>query len=116
MVVKPGKIALLQFPRTDLGEGKLRPVLLIARVPGIYHDWLVAMISSRLEQTIPHFDEVIKENEADFAISGLKGTSVVRVGRLAVVDIGLLPGAIGEISEKRLNRIRQKIIKWIVGQ
>jgi len=78
--VKPGKVALLRFPHTDLEEGKLRPVLLIARVPGDYPDWLVAMISSRLEQVIPNFDEVITENDPDLATSGLKGVSVVRVG------------------------------------
>ena len=32
--MKPGKLALLRFPHVDLEEGKLRPVLLIARVPG----------------------------------------------------------------------------------
>ncbi len=59
--MKPGKLALLRFPHVDLEEGKLRPVLLIARVPGDFPDWLVAMVSSRLEQAIPRVDEVIRE-------------------------------------------------------
>lgn len=37
--MKPGKLALLRFPQVNLEEGKLRPVLLIARVPGDYPDW-----------------------------------------------------------------------------
>jgi len=40
--MRPGKLALLLFPHVDLEEGKLRPVLLIARVPGAFPDWLVS--------------------------------------------------------------------------
>jgi mRNA interferase MazF len=78
--MKPGKLALLRFPHVDLEEGKLRPVLLIAPVPGNYPDWLVAMVSSRLEQAIPGFDEIIKEEDPDFVTSGLKRPSVIRIG------------------------------------
>ena len=113
--MKPGKLALLRFPRTDLGVGKLRPVLLIVRVPGPYPDWLVAMVSTHLGQAIPGFDEAITEEDPDFAASGLKRASVIRIGRLAVVEADLLLGEIGEISRERLNRIRRRIADWIMG-
>lgn len=76
--MKPGKLALLRFPHVDLEDGKLRPVLLIACVPGDFPDWLVAMVSSRLEQAIPGVDEVIKEEDADFSASGLIHSSCIR--------------------------------------
>lgn len=114
--MKPGKLALLRFPHVDLEEGKLRPVLLVARVPGDYPDWLVAMVSSRLEQAIPGFDEVIREEDADFPASGLKQSSVIRMGRLAVANAELFLGAIGEISDKRLGRIRRRIADWILEE
>jgi len=114
--MKSGEIALLRFPHADLETGKLRPVLLIAQVPGAYPDWLVAMVSSRLEQAIPGFDEVISEGDSDFPASGLKQASVIRTGRLAVVDTRLLMGEIGEISGERLNRVRRRIADWILGE
>lgn len=114
--MRPGKLALLRFPHVDLEKGKLRPVLLIAPVPGNYPDWLVAMVSSRLEQAIPGFDEIIKEEDPDFITSGLKQPSVIRIGRLAVANAELLLGAIGEISDERLNRIRHAICDWILGK
>ena len=114
--MKPGKLALLRFPHVDLDEGKLRPVLLIARVPGDYPDWLVAMVSSRVEQAIPGFDEIIREEDPDFPASGLKRSSVIRIGRLAVANAELLLGAIGEISDERLNRVRRVICDWILGK
>lgn len=112
--MKPGKLALLRFPHVNLEEGKLRPVLLIARVPGDFPDWLVAMVSSQLEQAIPGVDEVIREEDVDFPASGLKQSSVIRIGRLAVVDTELFLGASGEISGERLAGIRRRIADWIL--
>ena len=112
--MKPGKLALLRFPQVNLEQGKLRPVLLIARVPGEYADWLVAMVSSHLEQAIADFDEVIKKEDTDFSSSGLKQSSVIRIGRLAVANTELLLGTIGEISSERLIRIRHHIVDWVL--
>jgi len=42
-----GQIVLFRFPQTDLEEGKLRPALLLGRLPGEYDDWLICMISSQ---------------------------------------------------------------------
>ncbi|MCK4410807.1 type II toxin-antitoxin system PemK/MazF family toxin [Candidatus Bipolaricaulota bacterium] len=112
--MKPGKLALLRLPHVDLEEGKLRPVLLIARVPGDFPDWLVAMVSSRLEHAIPGVDELIREEDADFPAFGLKQSSVIRIGRLAVANAELFLGASGEISGERLAGIRHRIADWIL--
>jgi mRNA interferase MazF len=61
-VKKSGQIILFQFPQTDLAQGKLRPGLLLGKLPGPYDDWLVCMISSQLHQQIKNFDEVVDKN------------------------------------------------------
>jgi mRNA interferase MazF len=111
----PGQIELVRFPHVDLSPGKPRPVLLLASVPGPYDDWLVCMISSKLHQEVQGFDDVIAADDADFAPSGLKGASVFRIARLAVVTDELMLGGIGEISEARLARIRTSVANWIQG-
>ena len=63
------------------------------------------MISSQTRQYISGFDEIVSESDEDFGESGLKVTSVIRVGRLAVVSGEILLGAIGQISNKRLGRV-----------
>lgn len=113
--MRSGKLALLRFFYTDLEVSKLCPVLLIARVPGPYLDWLVTMVSTHLDQALPEFDEVITEQDLDFPSSGLKKASVIRIGRLAVVEAELLLGEIGEISDERLKRIQRRIADWITG-
>jgi mRNA interferase MazF len=108
-----GQIILFQFPRADLGEGKLRPALLLGRLPGEYDDWLMCMISSQLRHYVAEFDEIVREDDTDFAKSGLKVTSVIRVGRLAVVDGEFLLGAIGDIAPERLQRIKGRLADWL---
>lgn len=110
-----GQIAVLRFPLTDLTQGKSRPVLLLAPVPGPYEDWLIAMISTQLQHAVKGFDEILDPNEADFQQSGLKLPSVIRVGRLAVVGADVLLGAIGEVNSDRLHRIRENIATWVKG-
>ncbi len=113
--MKAGKIALLRFPHADLRSGKLRPVLLIAPVPGSHQDWLVAMVSGQTEQAIPQFDEIIEREDSDFEASGLKTTSVIRMGRLAVVEQGLLLGELGAVSDQRLQAVRGRMAEWVLG-
>ncbi|RME83255.1 MAG: type II toxin-antitoxin system PemK/MazF family toxin [Caldilineae bacterium] len=113
---KAGQVVVFRFPHTDLSAAKLRPALLLGKLPGEYDDWLICMISSQTRQYIEGFDEIVKESDQDFGESGLKVASVIRVGRLAVVSGDILVGAIGTISPERLHRIRQNLMKWLSGE
>lgn len=113
---RPGQIVLAPFPYADLSGAKLRPVLLLHKAASRFDDWLVCMISSQLQQAEPDFDEVISIADADFAASGLKTSSVIRIGRLAVADGALLAGCIGEIGDERLDNIRRRLAAWIGGE
>lgn len=110
-----GQIVLFQFPNATLREGKLRPALLIGKVPGEYDDWLLCMISTQIRHHVDGFDEIIDQNDIDFDDSGLKTTSILRIGRLAVVSGDVLLGTIGQISVKRFNRIKKNLADCILG-
>ena len=110
---KGGQLAIVQFPTVTLGEGKPRPVLLIAPLPGPYDDWLVSMPSTQLQQAVAGFDEVIDQTQNDLQTSGLKVASVIRIARLAIVPASMLVGTIGEISSERLQRIWQRLAAWV---
>lgn len=36
-----GQVVLFRFPQIDLEGGKLRPALLLGKLPGEYDDWLI---------------------------------------------------------------------------
>lgn len=113
---RAGQIVLFRFPQTDLTTGKLRPALLVGRVPGPHDDWLACMISSQLRHYGEGFDEIIQDDDPDFIQSGLKVASVIRTGRLAVVTDEVLSGSIGEIDRERLNRVRSNLSRWVLGK
>jgi len=112
---KPSQIVLFRFPQTDQFGAKMRPALLIGRLPGAFNDWLLCMISSQLRHYVQDFDEIVHEDSEDFATSGLKASSLVRVGRLAVVDETIMMGAVGEIGPERMERIKSRLANWILS-
>ena len=112
-MVQDGQIVLLRAPHTDRGPGKIRPALVIRRLPGRHDDWLISPISSNLSQEISGFDEVVSEKDDDFKLSGLKHTSLIRIARLAAVEQGLFLGSIGRLSSDRLANVKQRLARWI---
>ena len=112
-MIYEGQIVLFRFPQADQARGKLRPALVLRKLPGHYNDWLICMVSSQLSQAIPDVDEVIKKEDTDFQTAGLKTDSVIRITRLAVTERSVLLGAIGEISSDRLSRIKTALSNWI---
>ncbi len=108
-----GQIVLFEFPQTDQLQGKLHPELMLKNVPGPYNDVLMCMISTQLNRGIKGFNDILHCDDEDFVSSGLKKTSLIRLGRLAVVDRDILVGSIGTISNKRLKRLKNRLINWI---
>jgi len=111
----PGQVVVFRFPQTDLTAGKIRPAIVLGKVPGKYDDWLVCMISSQIRHYIAGFDEIVKTEDDDFDSSGLKVTSVIRTARLAVVGEETLLGTIGQISALRLQRLKRNLSAWLLA-
>jgi mRNA interferase MazF len=99
--MKPGDIVLIRFPQADLKQGKLRPALVIAISPSRHSDLLLALISSRLYQATPEFDEIISLADQDYTTTGLKVASVIRLGRLTSVELSVINARLGSISLER---------------
>ena len=111
--MKPGDIILIRFPQADLLEGKLRPALTLAVAPGNHPDLLLALIPSRDYQAVPNFDEMCDPAEDDFAQTGLKTHSVVRLARLASVQPSVVSARLGRISPERLRSILNRLVRWL---
>jgi mRNA interferase MazF len=73
------------------------------------------MISSQVGQEIPGFDQVIGPHDPDFQDSGLKVPSLIRIGRLAVVNAAMLLGKIGRVDDLRMVKIKENLSKWILN-
>ncbi len=73
------------------------------------------MISSQAHHYVAGFDELVQPGDSDYAGTGLKVPSVIRVGRLAVVADDILLGAMGHVSKERLARIKKRLADWLAG-
>jgi len=113
-VKNAGDVVLFRFPQVDLHEGKLRPALLLGKLPGEYDDWLICKISSQTRHYSPNFDELVRTKDPDFSQSGPKLESVIRVGRMAVIGGDLLLGEVGKISSERIKQIKNNLADWIL--
>lgn len=105
--LKPGSIILIKIPQAD-GFIKQRPAIVLKQMPG-YGDFLVCGISSQLRQAIPKFDEVLISNQ----INGLKVTSVIRLGFLAVVPAKQVIKIIGQVPDTLYNTLLQRLADYL---
>lgn len=96
-------MVLTPVPQAD-GSVKNRPAILLRELPP-YKDLLVCGVSTQLHQQVKGFDEIISPSDPDFAPSGLKSESLVRLGFLAVLPRAKIAGSIGSISSKRHRRL-----------
>lgn len=109
-----GDIALTALPQAD-GRTKPRPAVLLRRMPP-FGDWLICGISTQLHQQVVGFDDTIEPSHPDFAVSGLKAPSLIRLGFLAVLPADHLLGVLGSITPERHARLLQRLSAFLATQ
>jgi mRNA interferase MazF len=108
-----GDVVLTSLPQAD-GLVKNRPAIVLRSMPP-HGDFLVCGVSSQLHQEVVGFDEAIKPGDPDFAASGLKAPSLIRLGFLVVLPVTSFLGAIGSIAPERRQRLVQRLSNHLVG-
>jgi mRNA interferase MazF len=109
--MREGDVALAVLPQSD-ERTKSRPVILLREMPR-HADVLVCGISTRIQERVPGFDEVISPRDSDFESSGLLTASLIRLGFLAVVPRRRIAGAIGAISPERYRRLVRTLCDYL---
>jgi len=98
-----GDVVLTPLPQAD-GRTKPRPAILLRQMPP-FGDWLVCGVSTQIHHEVVGFDETIESSHPDFRRSGLKATSLIRLGYLVVLPADRLLGVLGSISSERHERL-----------
>jgi mRNA interferase MazF len=113
--MKPGAVVLVRFPFTSLEQAKKRPALVLSHVRHSARIRLVtfAMITSKLDGLDLEGDVKLKEWEE----TGLLHPSLVRLSKLATIDVELIErelGAIGDSDRKDVTRAFRKLYReWV---
>ena len=111
-----GDLALAPLPQAD-GQIKNRPVVLLRRLPRLaISSSAVSAPSTQLHQRVAGFDEEIAAGDPEFAASGLKAASLIRLGFLAVLPDSALLGRIGTLSSTRRLRLLANLCRHLSSQ
>jgi mRNA interferase MazF len=105
-------VVLTPLPQAD-GQVKNRPAVVLRAMPP-HGDLLVCGISTQLHHETPGFDEVIQPGDPDFAASGLRAASLIRLGFLVVLPVSSFLGSIGSIASERHCRLVQRLSEYLV--
>jgi len=92
-----GAIVLTRFPFTDLTGASLRPALVVSDGP-IGQDLVLAAISSVLRGSLVPTDYKIDTTHGEFALTGLRVSSVFRMHKLAAVERSVIVRRLGRVG------------------
>ncbi|MBM3216499.1 type II toxin-antitoxin system PemK/MazF family toxin [Candidatus Poribacteria bacterium] len=104
-----GRILLLPFPFDDLSATKVRPAVCLTEFVGEHRHVVVAFVSSRVPPLFLDSDILIEEAVEDFAVTGLRVTSILRLHRLMTVTSGLIQRELGELPERLMVELDTKL-------
>ena len=105
------KIVLVPFPFDDLTANKVRPAVCLTNEIKPYSHIVLAFITSRVSSSMSPTDFVIDKADADFAITGLKVSSTIRLHRLMTVTKSIVLRELGELSVLQQTEIDNRLRK-----
>lgn len=104
-----GTIVITKFPFTDLTSAKRRPALIISNPSIEKEDVIVAFISSRVSMHTEETDLFVNKGSQGFAASGLKLSSVIRLGKIATLKKQIFVGEIGALNDSVMYEVNKKL-------
>jgi len=105
-----GKIVLVPFPFDDFSSVKVRPALCLTEPIGAHLHILIAFISSQIPSDPLPSDLVLAKDAPDFASTGLKVSSVLRLHRIANIGVDFITQELGELQRQRMVTVAEKLI------
>lgn len=93
-----GDIILVPFPFTDLSTEKLRPAVIVY-VDQQKTDFIIAFISSVVSPgELSETDYLLRQDNTDFAQTGLKKASTFRMSKLLTIERTKIIRRLGRVS------------------
>ncbi len=104
-----GKVVLVPFPFDDLSAVKVRPAVCLTEPIGTYRHVVAAFVSSRAVQEPLDTDLLLDPSHPDFAESGLRVPSTLRLHRLMTVTTALFQRQLGRLTSRLLADVDDRL-------
>jgi len=89
----------------------MRPALVLTTMPP-YNGLLICGVSSKIRQEVKGFDEVVSTADPDFGSSGLKVSSIVRLGMVTTIPKDAVLGELVTLSSDRLSAFQPSLLHF----
>ncbi len=106
------RIVLVPFPFDDLSSKKLRPALILTEPVGDHRHVVLAFITSRTPDILLETDIELKTDSKDFAETGLRVASTIRLHRLMTVSTNIIQRELGVSPVSVNTEITDKLRKF----
>jgi len=104
-----GKVVLVPFPFDDLMAIKVRPAVCLTDPVGPHRHVIMAFISSLTPADLLETDMILNSGQADFAMTGLRMTSTIRLHRLMTVTTALVRRELGQLSPRMQDEVANRL-------
>ena len=104
-----GKLVLVPFPFDDLSEVKVRPALCLTDPIGPNRHVILAFLTSRIESRVSATDLVLSASGPDFAQTGLRVASTLKLHRVMTVTTALIRRELGELSPALQTEVNNRL-------
>jgi mRNA interferase MazF len=102
--VARGDVVLTRFPFTDLSGSSVRPALVVS--DGLLgNDVILAGISSVIRGTLPPTDVLVEPSHGEFAGTGLRLASVMRLHKIVTVERPMVVRRLGKIGSSLQSEV-----------
>ncbi len=105
------KIVLVPFPFDDLSANKVRPAVCLTYEIQPYGHIVLAFITSKVSINPSSTDFTIDSQAADFAQTGLKVSSTIRLHRLMTISKTIIQRQLGKLSSNQQTEIENRLRK-----
>lgn len=102
-------IVLVPFPFDDFSTLKVRPALCLTSEIGAYEHIIIALISSKIPDSLINSDFVIRLNTDDWINTGLTVDSVIRLHKIVTIPKTLIKRKLEQINLRVQFEISLKI-------
>jgi mRNA interferase MazF len=110
MSLQKGDIVLVKFPFTDLTGTKLRPGLILW-VDNIGNDITVCFISSQNATNLTLEEFVLDPSDTEFAATGLKVVSKVKVTKVVTLERKFITRRIGKLGANQIQQLNLTMLQ-----
>ena len=103
------KVVLVPFPFDDLSGSKVRPAVCLTGAVGTHRHVVLAFITSTVPPKLEPTDLLLDPGSPDFARTGLRVRSALRLHRMVTVSATIIQRQLGVLTPNLQAQVQQRL-------